>query len=417
MLVSDFVRKEARKSLESDTTSSGNDEIDIESLPDRCNVRRELYPWNTHEPDRVSDESLHLLNEQMSRVAPQLEVCATELLVLSQEGSNDTGSATVKQLGVFAKSDIQPGETVLEERSLLTANSRLHDAFCDACSLALPNVKSAKASPAELEAASKMVYCPECDDTVFCSQECRDLANSTYHAAVCSTDVEAVAKDAPPAEAADALYALLLLRAIAMAETQDVHPLDLPEVKYIWGDYKDIPGDWLNDDRCDEMIEQALKTLPYSFKYNVLLPLHMLEKMDVNIFATQRYDTWVLNTLYAKFRGTASARQGPDGRPEVGAVHPMWCLANHSCDPNVSWEWGGSIRFWARQDRVLWEGKKDRKRPGLKKGEEVFNHYCDIELPVKERREWAAGALGGMCMCERCVWEDAYEKAGRKEKA
>lgn len=392
--------------------------IDIDDLPDKSLVRRELYPWNDHEPDRTSSESLHLLNEQMGNVAPKLEVCATELPVLTSRGdSNGTGTSTVKQLGVFATSDIQPGETVLEERSLLTANSRLHDAFCDACSLALPNIRSTKASPAEIEAASKMVYCPDCDDTVFCSQECLDLASSSYHPAVCSTDVEAVAKDVSSAEAADALYALLLLRAIAMAETQSVHPLDLPEVKYIWGDYQDAPVAQLNDGRCEDIFANTPRTLPFSFRYNILLPLHMLEKMDVNVFTTARYDTWVLNTLYAKFRGTASARQGPDGRPEVGAVHPMWCLANHSCDPNVGWEWGGSIRFWAREERVLWEGGGERKTPGLKKGEEVFNHYCDVELPVKERREWAAGALGGMCMCERCVWEDAHEGRSVREKA
>lgn len=167
--------------------------------------------------------------------------------------------------------------------------------------------------------------------------------------------------------------------------------------------------------------------------------------MDIDIYASlERYDFWVLNTLYAKFRATASARLSTrDGRPEVCAVHPMWGLANHSCAPNVRWEWGGEIRFWARKggevvrwgngggaggiDCIDWrEGadgrdgadggcgkKKDdeankRWQGGIKKGEEILNHYCDPGLDVKQRREWAAGALGGMCTCERCVWEAAY---------
>ena len=136
--------------------------------------------------------------------------------------------------------------------------------------------------------------------------------------------------------------------------------------------------------------------------------------MDLDVFApeaVQRYDTWVLNTLYAKFRGTASARLGvEDGRPEVCAVHPMWSLANHSCDPNVRWEWGGNIQFLARGvgERVEW-GKERRGEGGIRKGEEILNHYCDVELPVRERREWAVGALGGMCACERCVWEEGEE--------
>ncbi|KAI7589004.1 hypothetical protein KC343_g18760, partial [Hortaea werneckii] len=116
------------------------------------------------------------------------------------------------------------------------------------------------------------------------------------------------------------------------------------------------------------------------------------------------------------FRGTASARlSGLGGRPirgpEVSAVHPMWCLANHHCDPNVSWDWGGSIKFKALDWRPEWASKRKdvepvRRTPGIKKGEEILNHYCDIRLPVHERREWMVGALGGNCMCERCRFEE-----------
>ena len=47
---------------------------------------------------------------------------------------------------------------------------------------------------------------------------------------------------------------------------------------------------------------------------------------------------------------------------------------------------------------------------GIAKGEEVLNHYCDVGLPVKERREWMMGTLGGLCMCSRCVREAADEE-------
>ncbi|KAI9871887.1 MAG: hypothetical protein M1830_002325 [Pleopsidium flavum] len=156
--------------------------------------------------------------------------------------------------------------------------------------------------------------------------------------------------------------------------------------------------------------------LPFSFTYNVLSPLHVLEKMDIDIFASlSKYDTWILNTLCAKFRGTASARLSKhDGRPEVCAVHPMWSLANHSCDPNIRWEWGGKITFTAREERIAWDGN-GKRRGGIKKGEEVLNHYCDIELEVRERREWAVGALGGMCVCERCVWEEEQLKESERD--
>ncbi|EON69535.1 hypothetical protein W97_08795 [Coniosporium apollinis CBS 100218] len=385
-------------------------DMNIEDYPDRGLVRRELYPWNDHEPDRCSENSLRLLNEQMVEVAPKLEVRATSLplLTTSPEGPPEVPK-TVTQLGVFAKEDISPGETILDERSLLTASARSDSPLCDACSAALPITALA---------AEGVIYCEDCDDTPFCSQTCHDLAVSAYHPAICGADADAIAKDAPAAGAADALYSLLLCRALAMAETQDIHPLDLPEVKFIWGDYHSLTLSevWTSPHSSPDPFRGIPQTLPFSFTHNILHPLHFLEKMNVNIFESTKYDTWVLNTLYAKFRGTASARQSADGRPAVGAVHPLWCLANHSCDPNVSWVWEGSMKFTVREQRVLWKGREIRERPGLRKGEEVVGHYCDIDLDVGERREWAAGALGGDCMCERCVWEERVEMEEKEKK-
>jgi hypothetical protein len=230
-----------------------------------------------------------------------------------------------------------------------------------------------------------------------------------------------------------------------MAETQDCHPLQLQPVKYIWGDFSPPPpttstaSSSIPPAAPNDPFHGRPRTLPFTFSTNILLPLHILTKLDIDIFAcAPRYETWIYNTLYAKFRGTASARltgrdpgAGAVRGPEVGAVHPLWCLANHSCDPNVGWEWGGSIRFTVREERRMWVrgsdergnrregveevgmGEREREErmpnePGIKKGEEVLGHYCDVDLPVKGRREWAAGALGGVCVCERCLWE-AFE--------
>lgn len=365
------------------------------SWPDTGLVRRELYPWNDLEPDRFRE--LPNLNAMMSSVATKLEVRAVELPDLTADPDEES-PPTIKQLGVFAKEDIPPGETVLTEGSMLTANNKLQDSLCDACSGDLPDIRDPE--------ASSPTACPDCE-VVFCSEACMEKAIESYHVALCDRDVESIAKDVPATEATDALYSLLLLRALAMAETQQCHPLELTEVKYIWGDFHH------GQVKSFSLAQSAPKTLPFSFENNVRLPFHMLEKMDIDVFANQQYDVWVFNTLYAKFRGTASARlSGLGGRargPEVSAVHPMWCIANHSCDPNVSWEWGANIEFRAREGRALWKRANDESmkesQAGIKKDEEVLNHYCDIDLPVSERREWAKGALGGSCKCERCKWE------------
>ncbi|EMC94777.1 hypothetical protein BAUCODRAFT_73217, partial [Baudoinia panamericana UAMH 10762] len=367
---------------------------DVKQWPNQGLVRREVYPWNSWEPDRLAE--LPNLNAMMAKVAPKLEVRAVELPALT----GNSNQKTVVQLGVFAKEDIAPGDVVLDEESLLTANNRLQDALCDACSADLPDLDD--------PASDDTRECPHCQ-AVFCSVRCAKRAQHGYHYSICEKGLDALLRDVPPAEAAESLYSLLVMRTIGMAETQECHPLELLEVKYIWGDFHNLP-------LTEHLIPPSTalpRTLPFSFEHNILFPMQIMEKIEIDPYSETHYDLWVFNTIYAKLRGTASARlSGLGGRPvrgpEVSAVHPMWCLANHSCDPNVSWEWGGSIKFWARKERVAWEGrgvKVVRSKAGIRKGEEVLNHYCDITLPVKERREWARGALGGDCMCARCVWE------------
>ncbi|KAK8055456.1 hypothetical protein PG993_000683 [Apiospora rasikravindrae] len=367
----------------------------VHDLPDWGMVRREVYPWNHYEPDRFSQDSLGFLNERLSAMAPKCAVRVATLPVLLENASNTDGYEvipTCKQLGVFATEDIAAGETVLEEYSLITANNRLKDTVCDACSGELP----------PLGCESKAVNCPECYDTVFCSQYCFDQAQELYHPAVCEKEVDSIAKDTDARDADEALHLLLLARVLAMATHQGVHPLEVSQIKYIWGDF--VPTKWNEIDLSPNAGPPPDWTLPFSFSFNIETPLHILEKMDIDIYATlAEHDLWVFNTLYSKTRGTASARKNPrDGRPDVAAVHPFWCLANHDCDPNVTWEWGGQMVLSARERRVVGD------RPGgIKSGEEILNHYCDVALPVYDRREWASGSLGGWCMCARCRREAA----------
>jgi hypothetical protein len=387
-----------------------DEDFDPSRLENQGFARRVVYPWNMHEPDRSSLEVVNFLNERLRDVAPKCEVRSVALPSL--HGTVDKATEADKdnvsiQLGLFAREDIYPGEILLHESSVLTATNRIHDDICDACNGRLP----------ELSAAEPPVACEDCTDTIFCSQECHNAAQTLYHGAICGLEgLETIGKDIQnPKDKADYLYLLLLGRAMAMAATQEVHPLDLPEVKYIWGDFHELePLD--TAEPADSPIRPVSATLPFSFQLNILQPMRILEEMDINPFASLHLnDTWVLNTLYAKFRGTASGRLSTwDGGPEVCAVHPLWCLANHSCDPNVRWEWGGEITFAARsaEERVEWgpEDERERRRErggGIRRDEEILNHYCDLGLSVKDRREWAMGALGGACQCPRCVWEAA----------
>ncbi|KAI1001716.1 hypothetical protein K3495_g6486 [Podosphaera aphanis] len=357
------------------------------TLPDQGHVRREVYPWNDHEPDRFAGSTLDFLNRQLATVAPKCQVRVTELprLTPSEPGAERPMN---RQLGLFATADIQPGERVLTELSLLAVNNRLKGSLCDACSAELPPLSAAGAAGAARS-------CPDCDDIFFCTAACEQRAQVEYHPAICGKDVDTIAKDPAPAEKPAALYYLLLARCLAMATAQACHPLDLTAITYLWGDFHPVPAPTFTP------------TLPFSFKYHVTEPLHLLEKMDRDIFVGMPdCDLWIVNTLYAKFRGTASARVEPtSGHPEVAAVHPLWCLANHDCDPNVQWEWEGRMELTCRPQRI------NHVARAIRADEEILSHYCDIDLPVRERREWAKGSLGGWCQCKRCCREDAEEGA------
>jgi hypothetical protein len=63
------------------------------------------------------------------------------------------------------------------------------------------------------------------------------------------------------------------------------------------------------------------------------------------------------------------------------------------------------MKLWCRDKRI------GGIPGGIKNGEEILSHYCDIELKVHDRREWAKGSLGGWCMCDRCRREAAQERA------
>jgi len=63
------------------------EDVEIQDYPDKGLVRRELYPWNSHEPDRYSADTLRFLNDEMAAVAPKLEVRVTDLPMLSANNS------------------------------------------------------------------------------------------------------------------------------------------------------------------------------------------------------------------------------------------------------------------------------------------------------------------------------------------
>ncbi|KAF3298172.1 hypothetical protein TWF132_000012 [Orbilia oligospora] len=349
-------------------------------------VARVIYPWNTFEPDRTSDETVAYLNTFVAKASSgNFEVKVTELPMLVPDAKEEGKviTKTSRQLGVYATKDLPKDTQVFSERSILTVNNRLFDPLCDCCNGPLDPLNT--------------LSCDNCDDVMFCSTTCKEEATEKYHPSLCGIDIDflfksahtrhSIANDASATASSStptkALYSLLLLRTLAMALTQDVNPLEILPVKYLYGSSPPPPP------------PQKPPTLPFTFPDNILSVFHILTRLEVDPFkvSLHTFDIWHTLTIHSKILGTASARHNPtSGQPEVAALHLCYSLVNHDCEPLLMWECQSEMKF-----RTLGE---------VKKGEEVRDCYTDPRIESwKKRREWLMGSLGGGCRCGRCVRE------------
>lgn len=403
--------------------------------------RREMYPWSAHELSRNSPDAVGEINTYLSTISETIEAKVTALPAF-----NHNGLATEEvslQLGLFAKQDLLPGQLVLNEKSLLTAIRPFEDAICDACGQELDGI------PFE---AIRQCDGDDCDVT-FCSEDCKTRAVKEYHQPLTEDmdseedteedDTQSATGETESDPAQDEnqasvespsthraffcgnqdltligrptntttpewdLYFLLLTRAIAMSLTQNIHPLELIETKYLWGDFHPPSN------TTSPHLDTHPHTLPFSVTHNLQYTLDFFATLSLTCPSATPYsphwlktfDFWILQTLFAKFRGVANATQSTfDGRPEIASVHAGWSLANHSCAPNVKWAPKGVRQLIVRTaEERTWDA--DAKWDGIGKGEEVVSHYTDVRLPVEERRERLRMVLGGQCRCERCLTE------------
>lgn len=106
-----ILKKYRHRQLEKDPSWDQSDFKPREDLPENGSARREIYPWNGHEPDRFSEENLSFINAEIQKSGPKCEVRVVELPILAGETSTTTTtkpSTTIKQLGIFTSSAISP---------------------------------------------------------------------------------------------------------------------------------------------------------------------------------------------------------------------------------------------------------------------------------------------------------------------
>ncbi|KAH0614478.1 uncharacterized protein H6S33_000114 [Morchella sextelata] len=377
---------EIHQTMEQKKTEDPRFKLNPDILFRHGGCRREVYPWNHHEPDRVVD--LPILQKRQDPLN-KLEL-------------SDKVSGSEKQLGVYAKEDIYIGETFFREMSPLTVLSDPeYSRLCEFCAADLGDTYETCEDCWEGDEESGIMWC---------SEKCKENAMEKYHPALCGRDFGWVYRSINASISTSSAHSLLLLKTYATAITLDTHPLELPEVKYLYG----VNRVGTFPDYKPTALEQ--QALPFNFTNQVTRPIQMLMEMDVDIFqpnAVDFFDLWVIQTLWAKFIGVASARvHKRTGRTEIAAVHMLYSMFNHSCEPNISWECGGEVNFTGFSRALGREAELNTQVVAVKKGEECFSHYCDISLDYRERQEHAWGPLGGRCSCTRCTREEEEEAKG-----
>ena len=216
----------------------------------------------------------------------------------------DSFQQNIDVLGVFATADIASGRQILVDRTSVCAVDD-PTGRCSSCCGSLPVTAT---------------YLPCCSDK-FCSKQCADRAASFFHAAMCGrdfSDYENAAKN-ENISSESAVDRLLLLRILACAISfPGLHPLKVPIVNRLTALY-DGP-----------------ESTRFSLATEILRPMKILERLGVDVYANQDFDTWVLQTIRVRLQN--NWREHFEDDHHFLAINPLYSLFNHSCAPNVEYE-------------------------------------------------------------------------------
>ncbi|APA14788.1 predicted protein [Sclerotinia sclerotiorum 1980 UF-70] len=99
---------------------------------------------------------------------------------------------------------------------------------------------------------------------------------------------------------------------------------------------------------------------PWSLETRVITPLKILHMLGVDIFADKCFDTWILETLWQRFRFNAVGGLGEDNEYECW-VDGSYAMFNHSCeDPSMLCilHADSGFKFQCRAERDIKKGEE-----------------------------------------------------------
>ena len=268
--------------------------------------------------------------------------------------------------GIVALKDIRPEETVLEDASFVIAVNN-HAGHCTVCC-------------SKLRAAKAQLF--KCCKLRVCSAECGKEAARLFHKAVCGTAIIEQWQNGPQdVSSATSHGSCLFEKVLSILVQSKKHPLLIPIINQLVAPYSSTEG------------------RPFNFGEDIVRQFDTLQKLNVDIFADQRFDTWILHTVRTRLVNNAHGDTEDVLCDNSLAVHSIFSFFNHSCMPNVYWD--------LVKDKPNTQILKAHRK--IRKGEELTISYLlegNLVLKREERQLKLASWLTGGCQCQRCHLHD-----------
>ena len=338
------------------------------------------WPWLTKAQLTRSEQLICNINDEFREHSGAIKVAGSNVREISDDGPN--------VLGVYATKDIRVGGRVLTDHTIIAACNRHSKDICSHCFRYITNHHDAgnnsdnsKPSDNSSRQHPTSQSCDKCS-TQYCSSRCKEVARDNYHKVLCGKDFSWV-HDRDYID--EDLQAGLLLRTLAICIQSGRHPLSHPLIARLTA----------SDDRGD-------RSERWSFPGDIIVPMQILTQLGIDAFADQRYDTWVIRTIWSRLMiNKAGAEETVGVRRSIVSVKPLMSFFNHSCEPQLSYhglDGSSAIEIRACRD--------------IRGGEELYLSYigpCE-DRPLWVRRHQLVPWFGGDCLCTRCVREEKEER-------
>ena len=321
----------------------------------------------------------HLRRSQtlITSVQSELDIVSSKCKLARSPDLEDSDgiSSASAVLGIFASSDIAAEERLFVDTTMIGGTNTLltpKELICESCSGTIPPESKKKVSAA-------------CCSTLYCSKQCQTKASASYHRVLCRKDFSWLFEAAKTANHCNlpGLDGLVWLRVLSMCVQSDCHPLEHPLLARLTPQYS---SDTVNR---------------WSYEWNVDVPIRILQLLGIDVWADHRFDTWVLQTVWARLMNNRNVRMH-HGRPVCG-VHPLFSFFNHSCEPNAAWKSSMETSTGGTTLEIT------AIKP-IRQNEEIVISYCDDggngDDPSKhQRQEMLMPWLAQNCSCPRCLRE------------